>query len=747
MQMLQEQASAFLDFFTGKHQFYSLPNKAETGYYGTLEQNLPGLLRDNKAGKDIYFTVNETKPGIRRTKEEYIRTRAVHIDDDGIDKNGGRTDPESFPLQPNIVVHTSPGKYHYYWLTDTDDGDTTEQVLRGMADKYHGDPKTTDRTRIMRVPGFVHNGSGVQVKYEILSTEPYRWADILEAFPPLLTEPAGEKIKEESQFSVADAIADILSGDDVHGSRIRLAMHWANTGMPKKDALATLNSYVEDAMRSGSVDTRRAMERIGNMQQAVESAYKKIEAEQAVPKYIPEVKSPIFTIVPEPIGGLKEIVDDVIACMMHPSLEMATAVAMHCVSVFGGGLYHLDGKTCTRKRTILAPTGRGKSIANKYFSEIVRQMAMKDDMFNPYTFIGGSHYAVNNIHMELVEHRVRSYITTEAGLMGKSKAGTTHETRAYLLDVISGSYRQGFDGRQLSMRSAENRKVNDQLKTVYSAMPVLLSESVPDQYVDVLQSEDAFRSGDVGREEIYFIDPHKGKPNRRAKEQADSSITQRLFRLARAFEKSNTERGDNPANPDAFIAADTTAVDDRLDELFERYSEDYNRANREANYLTIALSSRMYEKILTTCLVQAIADIHMTDNTLPVPVVTAAHLDYAEALHAALAESLTSQSTGQGSLADPLEQCVDRVISFAASFGERAKDRRDAHDFNNKIVRRGWLTDVLDISKFKPMRQLISDMHGRRQAMHEVITSLEDKGVLVPVQNINSKIQLWRINL
>lgn len=740
----------FFSFFGEKHQFFSLPNKAETGYYGSYAKNKAGLQRDNKAGKDIYFTVNEAKAGVQRTKDKFIRARAVYIDDDGADKHGGVT--EAFPIPPNVTVHTSPGKAHYYWFTSTTDGDALESVLRGMAKEYHGDPSTTDRLRILRAPGFIHNGSSQLVEYDVHHDTIYTWDEILEAFPPQLHTPAlkNKEVALDNTFSVKDAIDGILSGDEVHGARVSLAMHWANTGMPKQDALATLNGYVEDAMRSGSVDTGRAMERLGNMKQAVDSAYAKVEQELDIPKYQAEKSESIFTMLPEPTGALKIIVDDVMSMMVHPSREMATCVALHCVSVFGGGLYHMDGKTVARKRTILAPTGRGKSIANRYFSELVRKMAMKKDMFNPYTFIGGSHYAVNNIHLELVEHRVRSYITSEAGLMGKSKAGTTHETRAYLLNVIAGDYTEGFDGRQLSARSAENRKVNESLKTVYSAIPVLLSESVPDQYVDVLKSEDAFRSGDVGREELFFVDPQKKNPNRKINREVNPDVVNMLFNLARAFEDSHSERGDEPTNPEKFTAIDTSEVEGKLDALFEAANNDYNDSALANNYIDLALSSRVYEKILTTCLVQAIADAgYKAKKDTPLPKVTQEHLDYAVAYHSALTVSLRSQASGGGALSDPLEQCVQRVVDRCIGFGDNAKDKTDSHDYDNKIVRRSWLTLVLDRSKFKPMDNLINGHFrgNRRAAFMEIINALEDKRVLIPITNINTKVPLWRVNV
>lgn len=750
MQMkVHELTQDFFDFFGDKHQFYSLPNKAETGYYGTFTKMSSGLQRDNEARKDIYFTVNEAKPGIQRTKDKFVRARAVYIDDDGDSKHGGKT--ENFPIPPNITVQTSPGKHHYYWFTSTDDGDALEAVLRGMAEKYHGDPSTTDRLRILRAPGFIHNGSGQVVTFEAHHDKIYTWSEIMSAFPPQLTSPAAKnkEVASDNTFSVKEAIDGILSGDEVHGARVSLALHWANTGMPKQDALATLNGYVEDAMRAGNVDAGRAMERLGNMKQAVDSAYLKVEAENTIPKYVPVDGSTSYTVLSHPPGAMGIVVDDILSKMIYPSEEMAICIAFHCVSVFGGGHYHLDGKTVARKRTILALTGRGKAIAGRYFGELIRGMALNKNMFNPHVFKGMLHYSATGLHTELAEHRIRSYLIQEAGLMGKSKAGTTDEIRAYFLKAVAADYAEGFDSKMFTSRNAESRKANESLKTVYSIIPILLSESVPDQYTDILKSDDSFRSGDVGREEIFFIDPHKPAPRRKIDRIVNPDVVKMMFNLARAFEATNSERGDDPTNPDKFIEVDYSAVDEEMYQLAIKYNDDYNDSARQLNYVEIALNSRMYERIRTTVLALAIADSAYKKKKLKLPVVTKEHLTYAVEYHEALSTSLRSQATGAGALADPLEQCVQRVTDRCISFGTLAKDQRESHDYKNKIVRRSWLTDVLDRSKFKPFDNLIN-VHfrgNRKAAFMEIMSALEDKRVLIPITNIDTKVPLWKINI
>jgi len=66
---------------------------------------------------------------------------------------------ETFPLPPSIIVW-SGGGHHVYWLLDEPYDLTTskhidrcEYILKGLCDYFDGDFKTTDASRILRVPG------------------------------------------------------------------------------------------------------------------------------------------------------------------------------------------------------------------------------------------------------------------------------------------------------------------------------------------------------------------------------------------------------------------------------------------------------------------------------------------------------------------------------------------------------------------------------------------------------------------
>jgi hypothetical protein len=55
---------------------------------------------------------------------------------------------------PNYVLHTSPEKYQVIWRVAGIPQKDAEDLLRGLARHFGGDPAATDVTRVFRLPGF-----------------------------------------------------------------------------------------------------------------------------------------------------------------------------------------------------------------------------------------------------------------------------------------------------------------------------------------------------------------------------------------------------------------------------------------------------------------------------------------------------------------------------------------------------------------------------------------------------------------
>ena len=152
--------------------------------------------------------------------------RAIFADDDK-QKSAIRTD---FPLDPSIVVESSPGKFHYYWLTDTEDSTTWERVQDGIVQIYDTDPGAKDLARVLRLPGTTNHkySPPVECKTRVDIGTVYKWDDILKAFPPVPEKKEGIiLINSDSSFSLSRSMSDFMTAKSISPSMNSLIAHWA----------------------------------------------------------------------------------------------------------------------------------------------------------------------------------------------------------------------------------------------------------------------------------------------------------------------------------------------------------------------------------------------------------------------------------------------------------------------------------------------------------------------------------------
>lgn len=148
--------------------------------HGSLEQNWDVLCDLNGQGAGVFVTVNRTD--LKRRKKENIRSvRAVFADLDGAPIEPVR----DFQLLPNIVVTSSTGRYHAYWLI-ADDFPLGEfaTIQKSIAKKFNSDPTVHDLPRVLRLPGFCHKKTSTPfpVTFEVVREERYTAAQISEVF-------------------------------------------------------------------------------------------------------------------------------------------------------------------------------------------------------------------------------------------------------------------------------------------------------------------------------------------------------------------------------------------------------------------------------------------------------------------------------------------------------------------------------------------------------------------------------------
>lgn len=125
--------------------------------HGTLAQHWDELVLLNQRGAGIFIMVNQgdgiTHPGDKtcRTAKNVVAVRSVFADLDG-----APLDPVLKALPPDIVIESSPGRFHTYWLTNDCPLDQFTQRQKQIAIKFGSDESVNDLPRVMRLPGFFH---------------------------------------------------------------------------------------------------------------------------------------------------------------------------------------------------------------------------------------------------------------------------------------------------------------------------------------------------------------------------------------------------------------------------------------------------------------------------------------------------------------------------------------------------------------------------------------------------------------
>lgn len=118
---------------------------------GSFAQHAPVLAQINAQGAGVFVMVNEGDQKGRK-KENVIRARALFVDLDG----SPLAPVVHAAVKPHLVVESSPGRYHAYWLVKDCALDQFPQLQAALAEKFGGDPTVKDLPRVMRLPGFFH---------------------------------------------------------------------------------------------------------------------------------------------------------------------------------------------------------------------------------------------------------------------------------------------------------------------------------------------------------------------------------------------------------------------------------------------------------------------------------------------------------------------------------------------------------------------------------------------------------------
>jgi len=156
-----EQARDFIKRLTGhqdtKCTFACFADRKELKlppriFFGSVTEFFSILDELNSQGYGIFITIQETL-SIAREAKEIGRIRAFFAD---LDYQGL---PENFHLEPSVIVESSPGKHHIYWLLAKSCKLITDEFKRRilpLISHYKSDSHCQDLGRVLRLPGFYH---------------------------------------------------------------------------------------------------------------------------------------------------------------------------------------------------------------------------------------------------------------------------------------------------------------------------------------------------------------------------------------------------------------------------------------------------------------------------------------------------------------------------------------------------------------------------------------------------------------
>lgn len=152
---------------------------------GPLADVWPQLVAKQAQGCGVYVVANAGE----QTNDTIYKVRAVFADTDG-----APLDPIiACGLEPHMIVESSPGKWHVYWLVDDLPLSSFRDVQRSIAARFGTDKSVNDLARVMRLPGLLHQ-KGAPFRARIIhesGAQPYSAETILENFPPAVAEPIG----------------------------------------------------------------------------------------------------------------------------------------------------------------------------------------------------------------------------------------------------------------------------------------------------------------------------------------------------------------------------------------------------------------------------------------------------------------------------------------------------------------------------------------------------------------------------
>lgn len=484
----------------------------------------------NDEGYCCYFTVNETQ-GKSRRKTDITRCRAIWVEDD-TPRDAPRTD---FPLLPSIVVNSSPGKYHYYWLTSTTKADEWNAVMQTMVEVHGCDKQARDISRVLRVPGFIHKKKiSDPFTTELVDSNGhvYTWLEIKMAFPPKQRATVRERAADlpKDKFDPDEALARIAKSEEFHGALVSLSQSCANKGWKREDIKRFLNLAMLQVPEDKRDDRFYHRDGDQHVYECIDSAIDNYANEQEFDFDADSLeRKSIEDSLEYPPGLMGVFCKEMLEVQAHPNKVLAIVTGFCIVAGIIGRRYNVSGTGLNIYAAVMARSGIGKSVAKNSINGVLSNHSQK--LMSPYeSFIGDEEATGTKAIINMLQEglsKVCAY--DEAGLMLMSKSGDKEGLTRTLLDLFSSS---GYGEKSMNKRYSSS---DNTLPKLTSPALTILYTSVPESFRAGLREGDAIRSGLIARMWTLKTDAPKPYLNRNKKkyEDLDRNCMDRINVLAK----------------------------------------------------------------------------------------------------------------------------------------------------------------------------------------------------------------------
>ena len=214
-------------------------------YFGSLKEVGSTLVEHTRNGYGVFMLINKSNSKGRKASD-IVRVNALFID---VDKGlwHGKTIEDILKLiqiEPHLIVNTSPGNFHVFWLVDDVDLNDFSTYQKRLSKKFGADSAICDLPRVMRLAGTINHKRDVpflaQIVYQSKGLPPYKIKEFVAAMFGNQCKPSQEPIQVASNLSLTSQF-----GDELHALRDALFSipaddrgDWSKIGMALKTTYA-----------------------------------------------------------------------------------------------------------------------------------------------------------------------------------------------------------------------------------------------------------------------------------------------------------------------------------------------------------------------------------------------------------------------------------------------------------------------------------------------------------------------------